>query len=858
MKEPTPLMKQYYEIKGNYPDSILFFRLGDFYEMFGDDARKASRILHITLTTRDKSSENPLPMCGIPYFSSETYIKKLIIEGLKVAICEQVEDPSEARGIVKREVVRVITPGTYESENPKENTYILSFTSEGSIHGIALADVSTGDFIVYESDKPISDEINRFDPKEVLCPESLRTSIYYSEILKYTFTSFYEDYHFDIQEAYKRLLAFFKVSSLDGFGCEGLNTAISAAGALITYLQETQKGLLSFHRLRVFNTVSCMFLDGVTKKNLELLTNLKDNTREETLLQVMDETLTPMGGRFLTDAMLKPLIERDEIVKRHDSVETFFQDYRVREALRALLKDIQDVERLTSRLVKGTVDARDLMALKASVIEASEIKTLLKTSRNDYLNTLSDAISECGEMVTLIEKCITESPPPGVKDGGIIRAGFHPEIDELREISTKGKGFLTELEKKERERTGIQSLKVGYNRVFGYFIEITKTNLPMTPDHYVRKQTLANAERFITEELKDYENKILGAEERLKNIEYHVFREIVERVMVNGEELQRIASSIALLDFLQALSTVARKYNYTKPVIHSDGKIEITGGRHPVLERLAVSERFIPNDASMDMEENRLLIITGPNMAGKSTFMRQTALIVLMTQMGSFVPVESAHMGIVDRIFTRIGASDYLARGQSTFMVEMIETANVLHNATEKSLILLDEVGRGTSTFDGISIAWAVAEQLINRIKAKTLFATHYNELTELALTLNQAKNYNVSVKEWGDEIIFLRKITKGPADKSYGIQVARLAGLPEEVIVRAREILANLEKEELSDTGEPRFALKKRGKASEQLDLFAGMTNPAMAKLSQLDLEGLQPGEALDVLRELKRLCNG
>ncbi len=849
-------MRQYHDIKDEYSDSILFFRLGDFYEMFGDDAKIASRILQITLTTRDKNSKDPIPMCGIPYFSSETYIKKLIDAGYKVAVCEQVEDPKEAKGIVKREVVRVITRGTYEPDNPKENSYIFSFFPDAGIHGIAIADISTGDFIVYESQEALTDEINRFDPKEILCPETLKNDISYREILKNQFTSFYEDYSFDYREAYRRLLEFFKVSTLDGFGCDRMDTAISAAGALISYLKDTQKSALSFKKIRVLNVTSYMFLDAVTKKNLELLANLRDATINESLLWVLDETLTPMGGRFLRDALLKPLIDIHELKKRYDTVETLFHDFESREELRNHLKKIQDLERLTFRLVKGNIDARDLIAMKASVTDMVDIKGLLNNAHDDYMTEIVRNIAEFTALIELIENSIVESPPHTIKEGGIIKPGLHPEIDEVREFSTKGKNLLSELEIKERKKTGINSLKIGYNRVFGYYIEVTKANLHMVPDHYTRKQTLVNAERFITEELKDYETKILGAEERLKTLEYHVFKEIVEKLMVYVDELMKTALSIATLDFLQSLSTVAKKYNYVKPDIHHDGEINIIGGRHPVLERISSIERFIPNDTYMDTEDNKLLILTGPNMAGKSTYMRQTALLILMAQIGSFVPADSAHIGIADRIFTRIGASDYLARGQSTFMVEMIETANILHNATDKSLILLDEVGRGTSTFDGISIAWALAEYIAHKLKARTLFATHYNELTELSLSINGVKNYNVSVKEWGDEIIFLRKITKGSADKSYGIQVARLAGIPETIIDRAHEVLTNLEKEELSDTGEPKFAGRKKKRLTEQLDLFAGMTNPAMAKLSHLDIDRLEPQEALRALRELKNMA--
>lgn len=847
-------MKQYLIIKEKYKDAILLFRLGDFYEMFGEDAKVASKILQITLTTRDKSKEDPVPMCGVPYFASETYITKLIRAGYKVAICEQVEDPKEAKGIVQRDVIKVITPGTHTPEHPKENNYILSFFPDGRKHGIAAADISTGEFIVYETEEPVEDEFSRFEPRELLCPRSLKEDIHYSEVLKNFYTSTQEDWLFDFAEAYKVLLKHFRVSSLDGYGCEGMSAAISAAGALISYLEVTQKETVCFKKISTLKKSSCMFLDAATQRNLELIHPLKDGSSEGTLLWVLDETLTPMGGRYLRNSILRPLIEIKEIQRRQGAVEYIVDDYEIIETLRNNLRRVQDLERLSSRVSAKSANARDMIAIKNSIAYLPAIKKALHSSQDPYLKSIAGDISEFSPLKDLISSSIIDNPPLGLRDGGIIKDGYNKEVDELRKISNSGKDFIAEIETKERLRTGISSLKVGYNKIFGYYIEVTKSNLEQVPDYFIRKQTLVGGERFITPELKEYESKVIGSEERLKNLEYQVFHEILDEVQKESSNLAKTAHAVAQIDFLLSLAVVAKRYNYLKPDIEDSGTIVIVDGKHPVLERLSTDERFIPNSTYVDNEDQRLLIITGPNMAGKSTYMRQIALIVLMAQIGGFVPAAEARIGIVDRIFTRIGASDFITKGQSTFMVEMIETANIINNASPKSLIILDEVGRGTSTFDGISIAWAVAEYIANEIRARTLFATHYNELTELGLTLDGVKNYNVSVKEWGDEIIFLRKIEEGPADKSYGIQVARLAGLPEGVIGRAKEVLANLEKEELNEAGKPKFAPRGSGMGSIQLDLFSTRQDPVSVEILNLDIKRLTPDEALSKLRELKR----
>jgi len=847
-------MKQYFSTKEKYKDAIVLFRLGDFYEMFGEDAERASKILQIALTTREKSKEEPIPMCGVPYFAADSYISKLIKAGYKVAICEQMEDPKEAKGIVWREVVRVITPGTHSPENPKENAYIISLFPSGNKHGIAVADISTGEFILYETDENIEDEMYRFEPREILIPQSIEDNIHYKEALTNFYKSVYEDWYFDYPEAYKTILRHLKVSSLDGYGCDGMTAAISAAGALVSYLEKTQKEALSLKKISILRQDTYMFLDASTQRNLELTHNLKDGSREGTLLWVLDETLTPMGGRYLRASILKPLIDIQEIKRRLDSVQYLIEDYELLEELRTSLRKIQDIERLTSKVSSKSANARDLIAIKNSITHLPKIKKSLSSSKNFYLKEISEDISEFSHLKALIEKGIVDDPPVSLRDGGIIKDGYNVDVDEFRSVSKKGKDFIAKLELKERQRTGIASLKVGYNRIFGYQIEVTKPNLDLVPDDYIRKQTLVGGERFITPELKEYESKILGADERLKNLEYQLFQEILAEIQKESTLLSRAAHAIATVDLLASLAIVAKRYNYAKPSIDESGVIEITEGRHPVLERIPSDEKFIPNSTYMNTEDNRLIIITGPNMAGKSTYMRQITLMVLMAQIGSFVPASHARIGIVDRIFTRIGASDFLTKGQSTFMVEMIEVANITHNATNKSLILVDEVGRGTSTFDGISIAWAVAEHILNEIKARTLFATHFNELTELGLTYSGVINYNVSVKEWGDEIIFLRKIERGPADKSYGIQVARLAGLPESIISRAKEVLANLEKEELNEVGSPKFAGRKAKKDTVQLNLFSSIPDALIMEIAQLDVKNLTPEEALDRLLEIKR----
>jgi DNA mismatch repair protein MutS len=843
MADQTPLMQQYQSIKARHEDAILLFRLGDFYEMFGEDAKIASEILQIALTTRDKNKDNPMPMCGIPHFASENYISKLVKAGRKVAICEQIQDPKEARGIVEREVVRVVTPGTFTPEHPKEHNYILSIKPSGGVHGLALADISTGEFVLYETDKPLEDEISRYDPSEILLPEGLAGDIHYSEVLNQYYVSTVDDWKFDYPDAYKTLLAHFHVSTLEGFGCEHVLAAISAAGALISYVEETQKGEISFRKLSPTKQSEFMFLDAPTQRNLELVHNLKDGGTEGTLLRALDETVTPMGGRFLRDSILRPLVNLEEIRRRQGAVKHIVEDYELIESLRRNLRNVQDIERLAQKIVRASANARDIVALKNSLSVLPSIKGALSPSLNGHLDELGEAMADFSDLVALIDKSIEDHPPQSLKDGGLIKAGFHKEIDELRTLSTNTKDYIASLEAQERRTTGIASLKIGYNRIHGYFIEVTKSNLDQVPEHYMRRQTLVSAERFITPELKEYESKVLGAEERLKSLEHHVFQKIIEKVSQWVVDLVESAGLLAKTDFLVCLAVVAKRHNYAMPRMVEEPLVNITNGRHAVIERFQLSEKFIPNDTVMEGARRNLIIITGPNMAGKSTYMRQVALITLMAQVGSFVPADTATLGVTDRIFTRIGASDYLIRGQSTFMVEMVETSNILNNATVRSLILLDEVGRGTSTFDGISIAWATAEHILNTIKARTLFATHYNELTDLARIHDGIANCNIAVKEWGDEIIFLRKIEPGPADKSYGIQVGRLAGLPDDVIERAKQVLTRLEKQHVEDSSMYR-----------QMDLFSSKSAEIVRELHSLDLKNMSSAEVIGKIERMKQ----
>ncbi|MBJ6726199.1 DNA mismatch repair protein MutS [Geomesophilobacter sediminis] len=868
MSEITPMMRQYLEIKADYPDTILFFRLGDFYEMFLDDAVKASRILGITLTSRNKNADgNEVPLCGIPYHSSAPYLAKLVEAGEKVAICEQVEDPKLVKGIVKREVVKVVTPGLViddASLSPKENNYLLALFTDGGRWGLSYLDLSTGEFRVTE----LADlqaavaETACIAPREIILPAAFRDPAQAKALAAVTSdrtVTYFEEWVYDADYCKRLIGNQFNGATPATLGCDGLPFAVLAAGAVLHYLLETQKGQAPHvTSLTPYAQTEHLVLDESTRRNLELTATIADGKRKGSLLGLMDRTVTAMGGRKLRQWINYPLMDQKRIVERQDAVEALMRDPGVRTEIRALLSGVYDLERLNGRISLASASAKDLVALKGSLSRIPAIKEQVSLLGSGLLADLDGGIDPLEEIRDLIAAAIVEDPPFVLRDGGIIADGYDPELDELRSISREGKGFIARLEAQEKARTGISSLKIRYNKVFGYYIEVTKANVAMIPEDYIRRQTLANAERYVTPELKEYEEKVLGAEDRIREIEFSLFQKVREAAAAEGERIARSADRLATLDVLASLAELAHDRAYCRPEIHEGDELSITEGRHPVIEEIYATERFVPNDTLLDNGENQLVIITGPNMAGKSTFMRQVALITLMAQMGSFVPASQARIPLVDRIFTRVGASDNLARGQSTFMVEMMESAAILRGATPKSLVVLDEIGRGTSTFDGVSIAWAVAEFLHdNKLHAaKTLFATHYHELTELAVTRPGVKNFNIAVREWNDRIIFLRKIVPGGASHSYGIQVARLAGLPVEVIDRAKEILLNLEKGEYSEGGVPRISRGKKAQApSPQLSLFAGDDDQIRQRLRDIEVSTLTPLEALNVLDQLKRM---
>ncbi|TWJ19799.1 DNA mismatch repair protein MutS [Geobacter argillaceus] len=870
LAELTPMMRQYLEIKAQYPDAILFFRLGDFYEMFLDDAVKASRILDITLTSRGKGGDgSDIPLCGIPYHSAAPYLAKLIEAGEKVAICEQVEDPKSVKGIVRREVVRVVTPGlVIDGENlaPKENNYLLCLVPQETAEvGLAYLDLSTGEFRVTELsglDAAIA-EIACVKPREILLPAMGRDTGLLASLGPLgddCLVSWLEEWVFDAEYG-RRLFQRQFSAHPESMGCGGIKTGVRAAAAILHYLYDTQKGEVAHVReLHPYQTREFLVLDEATRRNLELTATMAEGKRRGSLLGLLDKTVTAMGGRKLKQWINYPLATVEPILERQNAVDEFFRDPTWRTALVEALEGVYDLERLNGRISMASASAKDLAALRCSLERIPLLLSHLGRVDAPLLQRIRDEIDPLEEMTDLIRRGVVENPPFILREGGIIAEGYHGELDELRAISREGKGFIARLEAQERARTGIGSLKIRYNKVFGYYIEVTKSNLAEVPADYLRRQTLANAERFITPELKEYEDKVLGAEERIVDLEYQLFQEIRLQVAEQGARIARTADRLATLDVLVALATVAHEYDYCRPLVDDSDVIAITTGRHPVVEALSPTERFVANDTYLDGQENQLLIITGPNMAGKSTFMRQVAIIILLAQMGSFVPASDARIGVVDRIFTRVGASDNLSRGLSTFMLEMIETATILRHATPKSLVVLDEIGRGTSTFDGVSIAWAVAEFLHDRPehRARTLFATHYHELTELSVTRPGVKNFNVAVREWNDQIIFLRTIVPGGASHSYGIQVARLAGLPMAVIDRAKEILVNLEKGEYVAEGVPRIARGKRVaevKASPQMALFADDTDLLRQRLKGLAIASLTPLEALNLLDELKRM---
>jgi DNA mismatch repair protein MutS len=865
----TPMMRQYLEIKSQYPDALLFFRLGDFYEMFLDDAVTAARILDITLTSRNKGSADEVPLCGVPYHSCQPYIARLVENGYKVAICEQVEDPKAAKGIVRREVVRVVTPGLVtdaESLRPKENSFLAAIAPGGKGEwGVAVLDITTGEFRVTETADPegAGSELASLDPREVLLPdgrdgETLRRGL--AAVLAGRTINTVPAGICEPAAAGNLIADFFNCASLEPFGCAHLPGAVAAAGAILFYVAETQKGTLDhILSLQTYHSRDFMLLDEATRRNLELTASLSEGGRRGSLLGVLDRTVTAMGGRRLRQWIQQPLVSLERIRERHQAVAELVERSLVRHDLRTALDGVYDLERLNGRIAMASANAKDLLALRHSLERLPGLLDLLAVVEAPLLQELRGSIDPLAEIAALVAEAIVDDPPFVLREGGLIRDGWHPELDELRAISREGKGWIARLERQERERTGIANLKIRFNRVFGYYIEITRSQLDRVPDDYHRKQTLANAERYVTPALKEYEEKVLGAEEKIVDLEYDLFQQVRRQAAAQGARLQRTAGALAALDVLLAFGELAHDRHYAVPEMDDSGDLVIVEGRHPVVEAMNLGEPFVPNDVTMDTRENQILILTGPNMAGKSTFMRQVALSVLMAQVGSLVPARSARIGVVDRIFTRVGAGDNLARGQSTFMVEMTETANILRHATPKSLIVLDEIGRGTSTFDGISIAWAVAEYLHDHAPAaaKTLFATHYHELTDLALTRPRVSNFNVAVREWNDQIIFLRRIVKGGASHSYGIQVARLAGLPAEVIARAKEVLKNLESGEFEAEGQPRLARSRKAARTTvpQLSLFDSGADDLRRRLQGIDVTVITPLEALNLLNDLKKM---
>ncbi|RGG36654.1 DNA mismatch repair protein MutS [Roseburia sp. AF22-2LB] len=867
------MMQHYLKTHEEYKDCILFYRLGDFYEMFFDDAKVVSKELELTLTGKSCGAEERAPMCGIPYHAAETYLTRLVKKGYKVAICEQVEDPKLAKGMVKREVTRVVTPGTTlnaQALDETKNNYIMCIAYIGDHYGISSADITTGDYYVTEvdSERKLLDEVNKYQPTEIICNEAFYISGIDIDDMKnrmgiviYSLDAWY----FSDETAQMTLKDHFKVRDLEGLGLADYDSGVVAAGALLKYLYETQKTTLSnLVAIHPYTTGKFMIIDSSTRRNLELVETLREKQKRGSLLWVLDKTRTAMGARTLRSFVEQPLIERTEIEERYDAIDEFNTNAITREEIREYLNPVYDLERLITRVTYQTANPRDLIAFRNSIHMLPPIKTLMSDFQSPLLKRLYEQLDTLDELYELIERSIAEEPPLTLHDGGILKEGYNEEVDRLRKAKTDGKSWLADLEAKEREKTGIKNLKIKYNKVFGYYLEVTNSFKDMVPDYFTRKQTLANAERFITPELKELEDVILGAEDKLIVLEYELFREVRQKVADEVVRIQKTAKAVAQIDVFASLATVAEQNNYCRPKLNEKGLIDIKDGRHPVVERMIQNEMFVANDTYLDNGSNRVSIITGPNMAGKSTYMRQSALIVLMAQIGSFVPAKSAKIGIVDRIFTRVGASDDLASGQSTFMVEMSEVANILRNATSNSLLILDEIGRGTSTFDGLSIAWAVVEHISNPrlLGAKTLFATHYHELTELEGKLNSVNNYCIAVKEKGDDIVFLRKIVKGGADKSYGIQVAKLAGVPDNVIERAKEIVEELSNNDITEIVQNISAegSSKRSKPKldevdlEQISLLDTMDNDTILnELKELDLGQMTPIEAMNKLYELQ-----
>lgn len=865
--EYSPMMQHYLQTKEEYNDCILFYRLGDFYEMFFEDAKIVSKELELTLTGKSCGMEERAPMCGIPFHAYEGYLNRLVAKGYKVAICEQVEDPKQAKGMVKRDVIRVVTPGTNINEQALEegkNNYLMCIVTSADRFGIATADVTTGDFFVteVESERKLLDEINKFAPIEIVCNEALFMSrLDIDDIKNRMGIVMYslENWYFDDSLCTNTLKEHFKVNSLEGLGLGDYECGVLASGSLLKYLYETQKNSLNhMSSIHPYITGKFMILDSSTRRNLELVETLREKAKRGSLLWVLDKTKTAMGARMLRSFVEQPLIEKNEIEQRYDAIEELNQRGIDREELREYLNPVYDLERLLTRITYQTANPRDLIAFKNSIGMLPHIKNILLDFNSEEFRQILQAMDTLEDLYQIIDASIQEEPPILVREGGILKEGYHEEVDRLRHAKTEGKTWLADLEAKEREKTGIKNLKIKYNKVFGYYLEVTNSFKDLVPEYFTRKQTLTNAERYITPELKELEDIILGAEDKLVQLEYELFRQVREQIAANVVRIQKTAKAVAKLDVLVSLAVVSEQNHYCRPKLNTSGIIDIKSGRHPVVEKMINNDMFIANDTYLDNEKHRISIITGPNMAGKSTYMRQSALIVLMAQIGCFVPAQSAQIGIVDRIFTRVGASDDLASGQSTFMVEMTEVANILRNATGNSLLILDEIGRGTSTFDGLSIAWAVVEYISNPkfLGAKTLFATHYHELTELEGKLNNVNNYCIAIKEKGDDIVFLRKIIKGGADKSYGIQVAKLAGVPDTVIERAKEIAEELSQHDISDLAKKITVGKTYLDEVDltQMTLFDTVKDDDIIhELQEADVGNMTPIEALNKLFELQ-----
>ena len=873
--ELTPMMKQYMQTKEEYKDCILFYRLGDFYEMFFDDALTASKELEITLTGKNCGLEERAPMCGIPYHAVDSYLNRLVSKGYKVAICEQVEDPKTAKGIVKREVIRVVTPGTNldtQGLDETKNNYIMCIVYMADRYGLSIADVTTGEYLVTELDSQtkLLDELYKFMPSEIVCNEAFYMSgMDLDDLKNLLHMAIYslEAWYFDDALCRETLQEHFKVASFEGIGLSDCECGMIASGALLKYLEETQKNSLShMSRLTRYATGNYMVLDSATRRNLELVETLREKQKRGSLLWVLDKTKTAMGARTLRKYVEQPLIDKESIVKRLDAVAELKDNAICREEIREYLNPVYDLERLVGKITYQSANPRDLIAFQSSLSMLPSVKYILKDMESDLLREIYEELDPLEELCDLVGRAIQEEPPLAMKEGGIIKDGYNDEVDRLRKAKSEGKNWLADLETREREKTGIKNLRIRYNKVFGYYLEVTNSFKELVPDYYTRKQTLANAERYIIPELKELEDTILGAEDKLCALEYELYCEVRNTIAAELTRIQRTAKAVAKLDVIASLALVAERNNYIRPKINEKGVIDIRDGRHPVVEKMIPNDMFIANDTYLDDKKQRISIITGPNMAGKSTYMRQAALIVLMAQLGSFVPASSANIGLVDRIFTRVGASDDLASGQSTFMVEMNEVANILRNATNKSLLILDEIGRGTSTFDGLSIAWAVVEYISNSklLGAKTLFATHYHELTELEGKISNVNNYCIAVKEKGDDIVFLRKIVKGGADKSYGIQVAKLAGVPDPVINRAKEIVEELVTADI--TGKVKDIAvqgsetkKKPQKKLDEVDLTqfslfdTVKDDDVLNELKELDISHMTPMDAMNKLYQLQ-----